>query len=226
MGKPAASSSRRRGRQDASRRTSPYELIKRAIMSGELLPGENLVELTLAEWCKVSRTPVREALTRLEQDGLVQRVDRGLVVRESSPDEILDIYDTRIVLESRAAAVAAERRTMIDLAAMHRTGDRVHQSDDDDPGEVAERNRDFHRTIWRASHNAPLIDLLERLNMHLGRYPATTLVYPGRAATSKLEHADLVDAIEARDIERAAEVATRHFTAARDIRLKLWTEAD
>ncbi|WP_201777997.1 FCD domain-containing protein, partial [Jiangella alkaliphila] len=74
----------------------------------------------------------------------------------------------------------------------------------------------------RPSHNGSLIDLLGRLSMHLGRYPATTLAYPGRWETSNREHEQLVDAIEARNGELAADLAGQHFTAARDIRLKLW----
>lgn len=209
----------------AARQLSPYVLLKRAIMMGELLPGQPLVELALADRYKVSRTPIREALTRLEQDGLAQRGDRGLLVRESSPEEVLDIYDTRIVLESKAASLAAERRTSFDLVSMRRAGERVHR-DDSNPYQVAERNRQFHRTIWRAGRNQSLIDLLERLNMHLGRYQATTLAFPGRAASSQAEHLELTDAIEERDSERAAEIATRHFTVARDIRLKLWEESE
>lgn len=209
----------------AARQVSPYELIKQAIMVGELQPGQPLVELALAGWYKVSRTPIREALTRLEQDGLAQRGDRGLIVRESTPEEILDLYETRIVLESKAASVAAERRTALDLVAMRRAAERVHR-DGSEPHEVAERNRRFHRSIWQASHNASLIDLLERLNMHLGRYQETTLVYPGRATSSHSEHLELVDAIEDRDAARAAEIAARHFTTSRDIRLRLWQEAD
>jgi DNA-binding GntR family transcriptional regulator len=223
---PVSSPRRPLGRVTTPRRVSPYERLKQAIMSGELLPGEQLVELALAEWCNVSRTPIREALTRLEQDGLVQRGERGLVVRESSPEEILDIYDTRIVLEGRAAAVAAERRTSHDLLAMRRAEERSHRVSTEDPNAMAETNREFHRTVWRASHNESLIDLLERLNLHLGRYPATTLAFPGRHKTSHAEHKKLIDAIEARDAELASSIASRHFTAARDIRLRLWEEAE
>lgn len=191
-------------------------------MSGDLLPGEQLVESALAEWCEVSRTPVREALTRLEQDGLVRRGDHGLVVHESSPDEILDIYETRMVLEARAARVAAERRTAHDLLTMRRVEERGTRVDATDAKALAESNRDFHRAVWRASHNDSLIDLLERLNLHLGRYPATTLVFPGRPAAAHHEHLGVIDAIEGRDAEGAAAMASQHFAAARDIRLRLW----
>ena len=94
-----------------------YERLKNAIITGELGPGTHLVESSLARLCQVSRTPVREALTRLEQDGLVHQGARGLVVRERSPEEILDIYETRIVLEATAARLAAERHTALDASA-------------------------------------------------------------------------------------------------------------
>lgn len=205
-----------------ARRLSPYERLKRAILAGEIRPGEPLTELVLADWYKISRTPIREALTRLEQDGLVTRGDRGLIVRESSPGEILDLYETRIVLESKAASVAADRRTSNDLIAMRRGAERSDRLDTEDGAALAQTNREFHRTVWRASHNESLIDLLERLDMHLGRYPATTLTYPGRRSSAHRQHIGLINAIERRDCEAAARVATEHFTDARAIRLQLW----
>lgn len=204
------------------RRPSVYERIKQAILSGELEPGQPMVEANLADWCEVSRTPVREALTRLEQDGLVGRGDRGLVVRESSPEEILDIYETRIVLEATAARFAADRRSTHDLLLMRRILPRMADMAAEDSAAKAMVNAEFHKLIWRASHNGALIDLLERLNMHLGRYPATTLAFPGRWESAGQEHQQLVDAIDSRDGDHAAEIAGAHFTAARDIRLKLW----
>jgi DNA-binding GntR family transcriptional regulator len=207
---------------NAQRQEAPYERIKQAILTGELLPGAHLVESALAQTFNVSRTPIREALTRLEQDGIIQRGERGLVVRESSQEEILDLYDTRIVLESHAAAIAAERRTSHDLLAMRRAQERVRATGPEDALGMAQANREFHRKIWKASHNESLIDLLERLNLHLGRYPATTLVFPDRPQTACVEHDLLIEAIEARDAERASSVASRHFKAALDIRLQLW----
>lgn len=211
------------GRGAAPSRSVPYERIKRAILTGEFAPGSPLVETTLARWCDVSRTPVREALTRLEQDGLVERGDRGLVVRDRSPEEILDIYETRIALESTAARVAAERRTSFDLIRLQRLLDRTAQMPSEDQRAV-DVNREFHRQIWEASHNDSLFDLLERLNLHLMRYPATTLSYPDRWETAAEEHRRIVEAIADRDAERAAEAAARHFIAARDIRLTLWEQ--
>lgn len=209
----------------AAQRTSPYETLKQAIFHGELEPGQPLVETVLASWYKVSRTPVREALSRLEQDGLVERSDRGLIVRRRSPEEIIDIYETRIALEATAGRMAAERRTEHDMRILRRLIERSRDVSADDDHKV-DLNRQFHHAIWHASHNESLRDLLVRLDLHLARYPATTLSYPNRWEEAKVEHAALVDAVEDRDDDRAYEISRTHFTKARDIRIQLWDSTD
>lgn len=210
--------------ENGDRKQSAYEKIKDAILDGTLHPGAQLIEAFVAEWCGVSRTPVREALTRLEQDGLVERGERGLVVRDRSPEEILDIYETRIVLEATAARVAAERHTAFDRIRLERLLKATEGIDTTDGDSLVQRNRDFHRGVWQAGHNESLVDLLNRLNLHLVRYPATTLSYPGRWETALQEHRGIVDAILRRDGRAAAELAEQHFTEARDIRLQLWEQ--
>lgn len=210
----------------ATERVPPYDTVKQAILSGEFPPGRQLVETTLAEWCQVSRTPIREALRRLEQDGLIIRSDRGMVVRERSPEEILDIYETRMVLEATVGRVAAERRTNHDLLNLQRILLLGKSVDTSDNAAMVDANRRFHRAVWRACHNESLVDALERVDLHLARYPGTTLAAEGRWAVALAEHADLVDAIEKRDGERAYKIALQHFTEAREIRLKLFAEAD
>lgn len=203
-------------------RVLPYEMIKQAILSGELAPGQPLTEVALANWCGVSRTPIREALRRLEQDGLAERTTQGLAVRKRSPEEIIDLYDTRVVLEAFAGRVAAQRRTDHDVRLLRwNLGHSDTVADTDEAGMV-EANQQFHRAVWRASHNDSLTDLLERLALHLARYPGTTLTSPGRWDKARMEHAELVDAIERRDGDAAYEIARRHFLAARDIRLDLF----
>lgn len=221
---PTNGKSPRQRRLPAGSRISPYLRLTQAIMSGELAPNDPLVEIPLAEWCGVSRTPIREALTRLEQDGLAERTDRGLVVRACSPEEIIDLYDSRIVLESKVAAVAAERHTSFDLIGVRRAAQRYRSLSLEDGERLAECNREFHRSIWVASHSRSLLDLLERVDLHLGRYPLTTLTFPGRHEAAIEEHEELSAAIAARDADLAAEIATRHFVASRDIRLKLWEQ--
>lgn len=208
--------------QPGQPRVSPYEFLKNAIISGELSPGQPLVETALAEWCAVSRTPIREALRALQQDGLVERSDRGLTVRESSPEEILDVYYTRMVLEAAAGRVAAERRSDYDLRILRASLDACEKVSSEDAAAMADANQRFHRAVWLASHNESLIDLLERLNLHLARYPGTTLSAPGRWEEAIGEHRRLFEAIEHRKPDQAHDVAMHHFLTARDIRLSLF----
>lgn len=203
-------------------RQAPYELLKEAILTGKLQPGQPLIETVLAEQYDVSRTPIREALTRLEQDGVVVRSERGLIVRMRSPEEILDIYEARILLEGRAARIAAERRSRVDVVTLQRLSHEMEVVDTSDETAMVTANREFHRALWRATHNEPMIDLLARLDLHLVRYPATTLTQPGRWHEANAEHRLMVDAIERSDGLAAEAVSTEHFTQARDIRLTLW----
>ena len=204
-----------------SEQPTPYEMIKAAIWDGTLEPGVQLVEAQLAEWCGVSRTPVREALTRLQHDGLVERNERGLVVRERSPEEILDIYEIRVVLEGMAARLAAERHTRMDGIRITKALERWNASTDGtNPADLVAMNQEFHRATWLASRSQTLIDLLERLTLHLGRYPATTLTAPGRLKTARSEHQEIADAVLAGAANAAAKAATDHFTAAMRIRLE------
>jgi DNA-binding GntR family transcriptional regulator len=206
------------------RQRAAYERIKQAIVDGELKPGEPLVETVLAEWIGVSRTPIREALTRLEMDGIALRSDRGLIVRRDSAEEVLDLYETRIALEATAARLAAERRTFHDLLQMRQLAQHLTEMAVGDPRAMAAANNRFHQQVWHAAHNRSLLDLLDRLGLHLARYPATTLSYPGRWERANEQHLQIVNAIEERDGERAAQLAAGHFTESRDIRLKLWAE--
>lgn len=196
-----------------------YDQIKSAILDGTLKPEAPLIEVQVAKWCGVSRTPVREAIKRLEQEGLVERTVSGIVVRSRSPEEILDIYAVRIGLEALAARTAAERRTRLDLGRLEKM---IAEAPPVAGEYVVAYNRQFHQFIWKASHNEALIDLLERLASQLARYPATTLTYPGRWREVLDSHKRLVAAIESSNADEAAAIATEQFTRARDIRLELY----
>lgn len=211
---------------------SPYEAIKQAILSGEFEPGQPLVEVPLAEWCGTSRTPIREALRRLQQDGLVEQIDRGLSVMVRRPEEILDIYETRIILEAEAARVAADRRTTYDLRIIRSELDRSLVVENTDLDSMVDTNERFHHAVWQASHNDCLSDLLQRLHLHLGRYRGaslvsrgSTLASPGRWEESLIEHRQLLDALEIRDSKRAHEIVTKHFMTARDLKMTLFAGA-
>ena len=213
------------GRVEPRRRVPPYEMLRDAIVEGQFEAGMPLVEMFLADWCQVSRTPIREALRRLEQDGLIVRSERGMIVRERSPEEILDIYETRIVLEATVGRIAADRRSELDLRGLEyllQVGEQVNPGDH---GAMVDANDRFHRAVWRSSHNESLVDLLDRLNLHLARYPGTTLASPGRWETAIQQHSEVVRAIAARDGQAAYDVAWRHFSEARDIRVQLFASS-
>lgn len=202
---------------------SPYEKIRAAISDGTFAPGHTLVEVALAEWCGVSRTPIREALTKLLQDGLVIKTSRGMLVRERTPEEILDIYEVRISLEGTAARLAAANYTVVDKLRLEKTA-LLEAETANSPDQWSSRNRDFHNAIWTASHNDTILDLLDRLNLHLARYSSTTLAFPGRWKEAVTEHRNLIVAILDRDSLLASKLAEQHFSRARDIRLQLWKQ--
>ena len=204
---------------------SAYSALRRDIVSGQIKPGDKLVEMALAERYGVSRTPIREALRRLEQDGLVQRVGRRLQVRQHRPDEILDIYDVRIVLEEAAARAAALRRTAVELSLLARAYDAMRGIREDDAAAQQRAGWAFHELIWAASHSTTLVDLLSRLQANLRRYPDATSGQPGRWRQSLADHARLVSAIRERRTADAAEITSAHLSAARELRVRAYASA-
>jgi DNA-binding GntR family transcriptional regulator len=200
---------------------SLYERLRAAILDGQYRPGAALVETAVAETYGVSRTPVREALRRLEQDGILQRSGRQLTVHATTPEEVLEIYDCRIVLEGMAAEWAARMRTDYDMAVMQRAHRQMENLKDAKPSEMTATNQVFHDSLWRASHNATLYDLLDRLEVHIRRYPEPTVSQPGRWDEAVREHQAILDAVIARDEDRARKLSVAHMTAARDIRLAM-----
>lgn len=212
---------------DARAGTPPhgvYQRMRRDIILGELPPGAPLVETALAERYVVSRTPVREALRRLEQDDLVERVERTMRVRKHSPEEIFELYEVRTVLEVAAARAAAERRTEFDIAEIQHRLTRMERPNLDVEAR-AQLNREFHTALWRAGHNRTLLDTIERLYTNSVRYLNTTLTADDRWRESLKEHGQIVEAVLQRDADEAERVITKHLRRARDIRVGHWTDA-
>ncbi|MET7928570.1 GntR family transcriptional regulator [Streptomyces sp. NPDC005349] len=205
---------------------SAYDRLRADILAGDIPPGEHLGEAALAERYGVSRTPIREALRRLEQDGLVERIGRQMHVRLHRPEEILDIYEVRIILEESAGRGAALKHTLLDLGRLERAYEDMRAVDAHDHAEQARTNRVFHERLRDASHSPTLIDLLDRLGDHLRRYPQTTLSHPGRWKAVLRETEDLLTAVRERRADDAARIAAEHMAAARDIRLAMYTAAE
>ncbi|WP_420124174.1 GntR family transcriptional regulator [Nakamurella sp.] len=197
-----------------------YEQLRALVLSDEFGPDTMLVETNLAARLGVSRTPIREALRRLEQDGLIERTSRGTRVVERSPEQILEIYELRILLEGQAARAAADRATSLDLNRLRVIHEQMLAAGPDADEDRVRLNRLFHEALWAASHNGTLVDVIDRLIAHL--HPQTTLRFPGRWESILAEHGALLDAITEHRAEDAAAIATEHMTKAREIRLQLY----
>ncbi|MGV0393988.1 GntR family transcriptional regulator [Corynebacterium riegelii] len=148
-------------------------------MNGTLLPGTQLKEVQLANRFGVSRTPVRDALSRLEDLGLAERVNRGLEVRGLDPEQVIQVYDMRILLEVEASGQAAQNRNLNDILTLEALLERDRSLEKPTDAELIQTNLEFHRAVWKASQNPVLIDLLERLMTHL----VHTLLHPRLAST-------------------------------------------
>ena len=136
-----------------------YEALRRAITSGDLVPGQRLVEATVASQLGVSRAPLREAIGVLERDGLISRLPRrGMVVSVLSRRDVVEIYDLRTALETWAIAKACEEASAKDVAGLASIVDDMRRAIDfDDMKRVAERDVAFHRALCALSHNKRLV---------------------------------------------------------------------
>lgn len=194
-----------------------YEQLRAAIEVGELTASQTLAEEHLASDFGVSRTPVREALQRLEQDGLVARSSRGYRIRTYSYAEIAEIYEARILLEAHAARSAALRHSATDALRFRTLLEEMEGLTGS--GEDRERrvglNRAYHGAIWEAAGNSTVVELLERVHRHSVHH--TTLDDDARWTGAQAEHRRILTAITARDGDLAAHLMEEHIAGGRDL---------
>jgi DNA-binding GntR family transcriptional regulator len=196
-----------------------YALILDAIDRGEFAPGARLVETDLADRFGVSRTPIREALKRLEAQGAATREGRSLVVSSLDHDQLGELYEVRGVLEGLAGRLAARHATPEEILVLRE----LVQADAplvNDPRALAQTNKRFHRQLHRATHNRYLVQLLQSMRRSLALLSSTSLSTPGRGAQSVEEHEAMVRAIEARDEDGAEDAARAHISNAYMTRLR------
>jgi DNA-binding GntR family transcriptional regulator len=203
---------------------SIFQTLRSEILSGMHPPGTAVRETSLAERFGVSRTPVREALSRLQQERLLERVARGLQVPQVDPQQVIQIYDMRILLEEEAARQAAKARQFPDLMRLEALLQRDRQLQEPDDYTRITTNLEFHAAVWNCAHNPVLRDLLERLSTHLIHAPRSTLSTGNRWAESLDEHEALLKAIENQDSDAAGKIAREHMETARALRLQLLRE--
>ncbi len=197
-----------------------YDLLLEAIDQGEFRPGDRLVKSELAERFGVSRTPIREALQRLETQSVVARDGRSLVVSTLDHDQLGELYVVRAELEGLAARLAAQHAAPEEISLLRDliARDRALIPR---PDLLARANRRFHHQIHLASHNRYLIQQLDMVHRSMALLATTSLTAEGRGGQAMDEHEAIVRAIEARD-GAAAEAAIRlHISHAFETRLKL-----
>lgn len=207
--------------EDASQGEVAYRRLYAAIRQGTYLPGDRLRETDVAERLSLSRTPVREALRRLEADGIVEHKARiGAVIRTLSHADVVALYEMRGVLERTAAELAARHAVSAEVDALDDLNAAIARATDD-PALAAAINHDFHRCIYAATRNRFLLDSARALNNALMLLGPTTLADADRIATVCAQHAAIVTAIRDHDPEAAGAAAAAHLETSLRHRLKV-----
>ncbi len=196
-----------------------YSLILSAIDNGIYRPGDRLVESELAERFGVSRTPVREALQRLETQSMLKRDGRSLIVATLDHNQLAELYTVRTELEALAARLAARHATPEEIRVLAGmiVEDRASLGD---PSALARANRRFHHQIHLASHNRFLVQQLNLVHRSMALMGRTPLAAKGRDWVTLDEHQAIVEAISQRDEAGAEQALRRHISMAYETRLK------
>ena len=182
------------------------ETLRQAIQDGVLKPGERLMEIPLAEELGVSRTPIREAIRKLELEGFVVMVPRrGTYVANISLKDITQVFEIRSALEELAAGLAAERITEEEIVEI---GDHMENKDMES---VVAADVEFHEVLYRASRNERLADIVHNLREQTYRFRSFSMNQPGRLRKTWEEHRQLVEAIASHNATQARKLARIHM---------------
>ena len=199
-----------------------YEAVRDAIEKGELSPGDRISEYKTASWLKISRTPAREGLLRLEAEGLLTyHPRRGLVVASVDSEALKELFIAREVIEGALAGLAAQNGSGPEI-------DAILELTEQEPALIEDRermyqhNKDFHQQIRRASHNRYLTKFIGTLDdIVAADRRGSSLVEPERRKAVIEEHRKLAKAIADRNVAMAQELATSHIRAAYQARLRV-----
>lgn len=189
------------------------DAIRSAINSGKYHPGERLMEIQMAEELGISRTPVREAIRKLEMEGFVVMIPhKGTYVADISLKDITEIYEVRLSLDMLAASLAAERISDEELEEMNRqlllTATLSVKKDMD---KIVAADSVFHDVLYRAARNERLVAIINNLREQITNIRGRSMAQPGRMKETLAEHRALLDAIASRDAEAAAAAARNHI---------------
>ncbi|NTW05533.1 MAG: GntR family transcriptional regulator [Peptococcaceae bacterium] len=204
-----------------------FDSLREAIIQGRLKPGERLMEMQLADEMGVSRTPIREAIRKLELEGFVVMIPRkGAYVSGISVKDIVDVFEVRAALEGLAAGLAAERITDEEMEKLERILVKITEVNDlDDIEVIVEIDTEFHDLIYMACRNERLVQIITHLKEQIQRFRTTSLAQPGRLRDALSEHRLIVEAIGDRNVEMAQNLAREHIDSAEQSLLNAMREA-
>ncbi len=206
---------------DLSQGGVAFAKLMQAIETGLYQPGDRLREVEIAERLSLSRTPIREALRRLEAEKIVEHRPRvGAVIRRLEQTEVVELYEMRLVLERTAAEMAAKHSVEAEVDALAALNTDIAESGEDAP-RAAAINQKFHRAIYLAGRNRFLLDAARAMNNALLLLGPTTLADADRIATVTHQHSQIIDAISAGDIDGAGAAAEAHLQTSLRYRLKV-----
>ena len=190
-----------------------FNTLRQAILKGELKPGERLMEIALAERLGVSRTPIREAMRKLELEGLVVMIPRrGAQVANITEKDLNDVLEVRIVLENMAIEKACKLMTQEQMDKLWEAAKEFERTmADGNLVRLAEADVAFHEIIYQASDNCRLIQVLNNLREQIYRYRVEYLKEEETRNVLVREHEELCQAIKERNVEKAQKISFRHI---------------
>lgn len=190
-----------------------FNTLREAIILGELKPGERLMEVQLADKMGVSRTPVREAIRKLELEGLVSMIPRkGAHVADLSVKDIMDVLEVRATLDGFASSLAAQRINKEELNNLKNVNAQFEKyAQKGNLNGIVKKDVEFHEIIYHSSRNDKLIQIISNLREQVQRFRVKYLKEYTKGMDVFDEHIEIIDAIESRDSERAREVAVKHI---------------
>jgi DNA-binding GntR family transcriptional regulator len=202
-----------------------YEALLTAIRQGKFQPGQRILEKEICDWLQISRTPIREALRRLQVLGLFEhQPGGGITVSLHDFRAVSELYAFREILEGSAAGLAAKHATETEINLLKALV-QIQSGLPDDPHIHDRENKLFHKHIYQAAHNQFLLKSVQSMHESISLLGRTTLSVPGRIETSVREHSEIVSAIAAHDQQRADDLARKHIRSAYEARVGLITEA-
>ncbi|QJD72076.1 GntR family transcriptional regulator [Marinobacterium sp. LSUCC0821] len=208
-------------RDERSRVEIAYDKLLTAIQEGELKPGTRIREVELAEKFGISRTPIRDAILKLESEGLlIHEARKGAVIKSLSHREIIELYAMREVLEGTAARYAAQHASSAEIEELNALNDLMYECRSE-PSRVVSFNRQFHNLLYSCANNRYLLGALRSLSNAMALLGKTTLADPVRTEEAFKEHSSIVIAIAQRDGDSAEFAARKHILKAKAERLKL-----